>query len=308
MTDKTLSVLPNNLGSARFIGRYETGSEEWHYLRRLGIGGSDISSIVGCNPWSSAYHLAAVRLGKIEDTFKGNEATEWGHLLEPVIIDKFESKHDYTVHRDVGTWHSEEHPFQLANPDAVLYRDGEYAILEIKTARYEDDWKVPASEDELGDAYGVPPYYRTQVQWYLQTFGFKRAYVAVLFSGSKYREYLIEADPFEQTMNFEQAQEFWKLLCSDTLPEFSQPYLSTYTAVRQMHPDIEDETTELGSIGTEYLQAIARCEEADSQLDLARAAVMQAMGKSKRGAVNGKVVVTRQSRNGGTPYLVSKGR
>jgi hypothetical protein len=37
-----------------------------------------------------------------------------------------------------------------------------------------------------------------------------------------------------------------------------------------------------------------------------RTRVLAAMGKAKRGLFDGQVVVTRQARNGGTPYLVNK--
>lgn len=296
MTETNLTPLPDTLGSARFIGNYANQSEEWHYLRSLGIGGSDISAIVGVNPWQSAYHLAAVRLGKIENDFKASEAMEWGTRLESVILDKFQDNHpEFKVHRDVGSWCNTEHPWQLANPDAIVEVDGELGIVEIKTARYEDDW-----------ADGVPSYYRTQVQWYLHTFGFKFAHVAVLFSGSKYREFEIKADTFEQGLNFAEALKFWQLLCEGNLPEFSQPYLSTYTATREMHPEINDEDTELGQLGIEYANTNLLLAEAESNMNLMRSRVLEAMGNSKRGTVDGEVIVTRQARAGGTPYLVNK--
>lgn len=298
MTENNLTRLPDILGSARFLGLYENNSEEWHFLRKLGVGGSDISTILGVNPWQSAYHLAAVRLGKIADDFQQNEAMEWGTRLEPVILDKFASNHsDFKIYRDVGSWHNVEHPFQQANPDAIFEVDGEFGIIEIKTARYEDDW-----------AEGVPAYYKTQVQWYLQAFGFKRAFVAVLFSGSKYREFEIEADTFEQDLAFDQAQKFWQDLTEGILPDFSAPFLSTYTATREMHPDIEDGETELGQLGIEYANAVINASNAEEHLNHMKARVLDAMGNTKRGTIDGEVIVTRQAKSGGTPYLVNKRR
>jgi putative phage-type endonuclease len=296
MTETNLTGLPDTLGSAKFLGHFVNQSEEWHYLRSLGIGGSDISAIVGVNPWQSSYNLAATRLGKIPNTFEPSEAMEWGTRLESAILDKFQDNHpDFKLHREVGSWCNVERPFQQANPDAIFEKDGEYGIIEVKTARYEDDWRD-----------GVPAYYKTQVQWYLHTFGFSKAHVAVLFSGSKYKEFEIEADVFEQGLNLDAATHFWGLICNGELPDFSQPFLSTYTATREMHPDIEDTEVELGQLGIEYSNAVSNANDAESDLNHMRARVLDAMGKAKKGTIDGDVVVTRQARSGGTPYLVQK--
>jgi putative phage-type endonuclease len=143
--------------AARFVANYENGSDDWHDLRATGIGGSEVGAICGLNRWESAFSLWAKKTGQIADTFTGNEATEWGNRLEPVIIDKFADEHpELVVHENVGTWAHPEREWQLANPDAIFETlDGEFGIIEVKTAQFEDDWNP------------IPPSYRAQVQWYL---------------------------------------------------------------------------------------------------------------------------------------------
>jgi putative phage-type endonuclease len=298
MTKTSVSAVLDSIGSARYEGTFENGSPEWHAQRAKGIGGSDVGTIVGCNPWQSAYTLAAVRLGKIDSNVPASEAMEWGTRLEPVVLDKFEESHpELEVFREVGSWRHEEREWQLANPDG-LFRDsaGNWGVIEVKTARYEDDWKD-----------GVPVYYRTQVQWYLQTFGFGRAIVVALFSGSKYREFEVLADKFEQDTNLAAVVEWKNVVDAGELPEFSAPFISTLTTTREMHPEIDsDAQVELGQLGIYYFLAEQDFKQAESHFNEMKARVTEEMGTAKRGLVNGDWLLTRQSRNGGTPYLVSK--
>lgn len=297
MPNKNPNITSDELGSARRIGNFENQSPEWHEARKSGIGGSDVSAIVGVNPWSSAFTLWAKKTGRIEEQFEPSEAMEWGTRLESVILDKFtETVPDLTIIRDVGTWSHKDRAWQIANPDAIYVDDeGRYGIIEIKTARYEDDWMN-----------GVPAYYRTQVLWYAQTFGFTGTiYVAVLFSGSKFKVYTVEVDPFEQAANLQAVEEFMTYIREDSQPDYDGA-LSTYNTIRELHPEIEDSEIELGELFTHYDLAIRDEKQATAHATEMKSRVLDALGKAKRGTFNGTVVVTRQARSGGTPYLVNK--
>jgi len=299
MSLNNVTALPDTLGSARLIGKFANQSPEWHALRATGIGGSDVGTITRCNPWSSPFALWARRTDRIADDAVTSEAAEWGTRLESVVLDKFAEEHpELAVHRDCGTWRHEERDWQLANPDAIYQTaDGAYGIVEVKTARYEDDW-----------ADGVPAYYRTQVQWYMATFGFEHAYVVALFSGSKYREFEVKADQFEQDTNLAEVEKFRAYLEQDIQPDYDGA-LSTYAAIREMHPNIDTEAdVELGTLGIEYSKALDQFATAESHLNEMKSRVLDAMGDAKRGMVGDIWFVTRQARNGGTPYLVNKKR
>lgn len=51
------------------------------------IGGSDISTIMGINPFKTRFDLLLEKAELKEDTFEGNEYTEYGNVLEPKIRD-----------------------------------------------------------------------------------------------------------------------------------------------------------------------------------------------------------------------------
>lgn len=297
MADYTLlQRLIENKTGAVFLAKLENGSKEWLELRKQGIGGSEVATICGFNKWTSPYTLWCQKTGKISGEIEVNEAMEWGNRLESVILDKFEDNHpELKVIRDVGTWRHPDRPFQITNPDAMFQdEDGELGIIEIKTAMYEDDWKD-----------GIPRYYRTQVQWYLQTFNLDKAIVAALFHGNKYREYELRASEFEQQAALERVEEFLNFVETNTEPDLDGSN-STLETIRYQHPEIDqDLAVELGDLGVNYMNAQEAASKATEEANKFKAHVMAAMGKAKKGLIYDQWAVTRTSRGGGSPFLVN---
>jgi len=285
------------------LGIYEDNSEEWHRLRNEpgAIGGSDVGVLLGLSSWVSPYALWAKKKGLIPDQ-ETSEAMEWGHRLEAPIAAKFAESRNGTTYVNCGTWASKENSLHRANPDAIYVTPtGEVQLVEIKTARDETYWK-----DENGKLT-VPATYRAQVQWYLYVLGLERATVAVLFAGSRYYEFAIEASEFEQELAVREADNFITLLLSEETPELTAPFTATQEALRFQHPEIDqEESVELGDLGVHYLNSIGKLEEAQGLVDELKARVLEAMGSARRGLVYDQWLVTRQARKGGLPYLVNR--
>lgn len=278
------------------LGIYDNTDPRWHDLRATGIGGSEVGTICGLNKWESAFALWAKKSGKIDDDRQVSPAMEWGTRLETPILDKFEDEHpDLIVHRNVGTWRSTARPFQLANPDALFQAsDGSWGVVEVKTARYPDDW-----------ANGVPVGYQAQVQWYLQTFGLRQAWVVVLFSGSDYQEFLIEADDFVQGVNLGMVEQFLTHLDQGTKPDWDGA-TSTLETQRKLHPEIDDTEVELGELGQALESALAAEKSVASATNVIKCQILDLMGTAKKGTIDGEWAFTRQAKGQGTPFLVAK--
>lgn len=289
------------LPDATHLGLF-TNRDEWLKVRESGIGGSEVAVICGLSKWESPYTLWCKKTGRIESPdISDREPVEWGNRLEPVIIDKFADTHpELTVHRDCGTYANKERPWQRANPDAIYeLPDGKYGVLEIKTAQFEDDWQE-----------GIPRYYYTQVQWYMQALGLGEGILAVLFHGNKYREFPIVANKLEQDVNLSQVQLFCEYLEHDTPPDFDGAD-STYETVRQLNPLIDPEqSVEIEELGVEYMQLDQQSKQAYAKLQELKTRIMNAMGQAKTATVYGKATFTRSSRGPeGVPYLqVKKGK
>ena len=180
------------------LGREVHQSPEWHALRSNGIGGSEVAAIIGKSPYESRFGLWHRKRGIIGEQ-TANAAMSWGTRLEPVICDVFAERHDMLDLVEAGTYRNDERPWQLANVDRLLYDDeflpDPVGILEVKTASAFDSWEWGKAGTE-----DVPPYYRAQVMWYLDTLGLSTAWLAVLIGGSDYREYQIAYDPADAAL------------------------------------------------------------------------------------------------------------
>jgi putative phage-type endonuclease len=307
MMSFSIVALPETLGSAKFIGLFPNGSPRWHEVRAQGVGGSEVGTICGLNKWESAFTLWAKKSGKISDQIPQSEPMEWGSRLESVILEKFVDSHpELEVWDDAGTWQHSADEWAHANPDGIYQRqDGAYGIIEIKTAAYPDDWQL-LPQGVVGASSGVPRYYLTQVQHYLRVFGFKEAIVCALFSGNKYREYLVEADEFQQSVDRDQVLRFMSSIETGVAPDWDGS-TSTYETVRVMNPEITDDEVELGDLAERLIYAHAEFGECEKALNALKSQVLDAMGYAKKGLFDGDVVVTRQAgRNGASPFLVIK--
>ncbi len=292
----SLETLPQVLGNAEFIARFENNSDEWLELRKQGIGGSEVSTICGLNKWESAVTMFYKRTGKITSEREVSEAMYWGTALEEPILNRFiKDNPQLKVYTDVGTWVNRKRDYQIVNPDGIFQtEDGEFGIIEIKTARYPDDW-----------ANGVPDYYKTQVQYYLNAFGFQHAYVAVLFSGSDYRVYELAADAFQQSVDIEKVEEFLAAVKENKAPDWDGSD-STMETVRKMHPSIVDDEVELGDLFLEYVATKNAKEYTDGVHSRIKVEILARMGLAKKATYDGKHVLSRQAKGQGTPFLVEK--
>jgi putative phage-type endonuclease len=291
------------INTAVQIAKGNERSPQWHEIRSRGIGGSHVGIICGYSRWESPMSLWAVKTGRVEKDREENAAMEWGNRLEPVIIDKFADEHpELTLMRDVGMWAHSEREWQIANPDALYFAEnGDLGVLEIKTGSYKEDWLDPYTGE-----LKVPLSYMAQVQWYLQVFGAKEAWIAALIGGREYIEQRITADVFEQEANLARVELFRKHLLDDTQPDFDGAS-ATLEVIRKMNPQIEDAEIELGDLGQDYLEALSNLGESQEQYNFVKSQVLNTMGNAKYGTLGGRVIVTRQAGRGGNPpFLVNR--
>lgn len=175
--------------------------EEWLRYRKQGIGGRDVSCLLGINKWKSEIELWLDKTNQTNEPQAENEAMQWGHIMEPIIRNHFAELTGKPVVEFKAMLQHPEYPFMLADVDGITVdENGNPAILEIKTASdfRRSDWDN-----------GVPAYYETQVQHYLCVTGMKMAYVAVLFGGNSFRVYEVYADEEIHSMLVAVEKEFW---------------------------------------------------------------------------------------------------
>jgi putative phage-type endonuclease len=299
------SLQPSTLGDAVLVGHFEDGSEAWHDARFKGIGGSEIASILGINNFKSRYVLWMEKAGIIPRNQDDNPLFEWGHRLEPVIIEKFAEAHPEYQVLPGGSWRNKDRPYQLANPDGRLINKetGEFEILEIKTSMTGVGWG-PGPND-------IPAKYVAQVRWYLDTFGWTSAHICVLIGLGDYREYRIFADPAKTIEMRDAAAGFAHSLQAGQAPPIDGGE-DTYTFLRERNLSIvakgEGSKVELDAELVKLVQeSKAALAHAESEMLRAKGHLLAHMGTAKTAEFEGKVIAARQAKGeGAVPFVVLK--
>lgn len=290
---------------AVLLGHHEPNTPEWDELRSHGLGGSEIAAVVGLSPWESRFSLWHRKRGSLGKRTV-NDGMQWGTRLEPIICDVFAEEHPEFWSMAAGTYRHPDRPWQLGNPDRLLYptegvtaKTKPLALLETKTAHQYD-----AHEWGLGPE-DVPPYYRCQVLWYLDVLGLPVARMAVLIGGSDYREYAIPYAADEAAWLRGQGEEFWQSVIDGPAPRLDGSN-ATYEAVRQLHPEINGETVEIDPDLHDWFQDSKKAaEQATAQHVAAKATLLDAMGQAQYAEVDGKRVYRRQKSGRGGVALYS---
>ena len=290
--------------SPEFIGRFETGSPEWHQARAGALGGSEIAAALGLSIFESPFslwHRKAGRIGPVED----NGEMYWGRLLEPVLREEFRKRHpEMTVRGDIGTWRHHDYPWMVANPDGLAWLGDSNAgppapdeIWEGKTARSRTGWGEEGTDE-------VPVYYRAQGLWYADVFGASRVRYSVLFAGSEYAEYVVEFDESEAAILRDRGAAFMQTLHDNIRPAIDS-HEKTYAAIREMAPGIDDYDVELErDLALPYLEAQKAYDEAVEARRMYTARVMDAIGPGRRATWMEEPIARRQRRGDAPPFLV----
>ena len=286
---------PETFNRAKLLGNFESGSQDWHDARSGGIGGSEIGTILGLNPWESAYSLWAKKSGLIPVLQTSNFAMRLGQVLEAPILDLWQEQNPEWEVFATGTYQDAELPFLHANPDALAHNPetGEWIILEVKTSR--NYW------DQL------PPQYEAQVQHYLDVMGLERGYVIGLVGMDWFEEQILR-DEWQIREQRKTAYEFWNCVQTGIRPTWDGSE-ATYNAVRAENPTIEDVAVEIDGVW-QIAQAQEEYDKAKENLTKIKSQILAAMGNAKTAYVEhngGRItVVQRQARGEGLPYLVVK--
>lgn len=186
--------------------------DEWLRMRLLGIGGSDVSIIAGCNSYKSVFDLWQEKRGEISVSEEDSEVTHFGKILEDVVRKEFVARTGLTVRKKNSILRSKKYSFMIANLDGVVNElDGTYSIFEAKTA---------IEFKNVGWKQGeIPPAYQLQLQHYMATTGFKKAYIAVLVGGNKFYWYEVYRDEQLIKMIISMEAHFWHCVQTGEEPD-----------------------------------------------------------------------------------------
>ena len=193
----------------------------WLKSRKAGVGGSDMSTILGLNSFKTPYELWLEKTGRVEpEDISDKWAIVKGNALENELRKRFRAQHPEMIVTD-GTdkqFIMRAKPYLRASLDGILQReDGSFGILEIKTAgnRRAGDW-----HDEDGNLR-IPPYYLVQVEFYMLVTGWTWGYVYAAIGDDEPVEIPFQADVEDMAAIDKAAADFWRFVTTDTPPQLT---------------------------------------------------------------------------------------
>lgn len=219
--------------------------DEWKALRSKYIGGSDAASVVGLNPYKSAYSLWAEKTGKIPE-FEGNLATDVGTYMEDFIAKRFEQETGKKVRRECRSIFNDKYPWAIANCDRMIV--GEDAGLECKFTDSINLKKYKGGE--------YPERFYAQCVHYLAVTGKKRWYLAVLIGNKEFKWFCIERDEEEIAALMGEEEKMSVCIKTNTPPAVDGTD-STSKALGKVFPDSDGDTVSLMAYETDLMQYLA---------------------------------------------------
>lgn len=263
-----------------------TDRERWLAVRRTGIGGSDVSALLGWSKWASARELWEEKTGRRNDDESPNEAADWGTLLEPIVREEFSRRIGIAV-TSVGMLRSRAHDFMLYNADGLTSDGG---IYEGKTASL---WK----RNEWGDDQ-IPDHAELQVQHGMAVMGVGHAWVVGLIGGQKLVWKRIERDQELINMLIAEEVKFWTTNVLLDVPPPLDGSDASERYVTERYPLAEpSKTVEVDPWTADQLRSNYRKAAANKKADLeafvaAQNALRDLLGDAEVVKCGGKVIAT----------------
>ncbi|WP_024817057.1 YqaJ viral recombinase family protein [Arthrobacter sp. 31Y] len=272
------------------------GSAEWMTYMTA----SKVSAIMKHSVYDSYLSLWLKMAGQIpreDDT----DITRRGHYLEPAVRAWFRDQHPDWQVTETGMWVHPDIPWAASTPDGIIHTPEGTELFEAKSSTLDGEWGEPFTDQ-------VPPGYYDQAQWQMFTTGLRRVRLAVIKSYLEFAEYVIEYDVAHIELMLVKVNEFMASLEAGQRPSLDplDGHAATYEAVKQLNPGIEDEDFEVSDEDAiRFLKSNAARKAAELVEQGAKSFIADLAGEAHYITWNGKKLFTRQSRGGGTPYLVA---
>lgn len=221
LTEEVLTMIKMTVLSSR---------EEWLEHRKKYIGGSDISAVIGCNPYMTNQDLWEIKTGKrIPEDISDKPFIQYGNQAEGLLRDLFQL--DFPQYKveyvENNSYTNNKYPWAAASLDGKLTdEEGRTGILEIKTTN------ILQSMQKEKWHNAIPQNYYCQVLLYMAVleadFAILKAQLKSVIDGIPYlqtKHYYIERESVQEDIDYLMAEgaKFWEYIKNDRKPALLLP-------------------------------------------------------------------------------------
>ena len=185
--------------------------------RRLGIGSSDVATVLGLSPYQGNTPLALwlEKTGQAVEVERDDMALDLGHLLEPVLVGVFERQSGLTVLTKgdgVESVAHPDHPWRRANLDGRIADKRAAVEVKVVGVGMMRDWDTNTDD-------GIPHYVRVQVAWQMHVADLDTVFVVALIGGTTFRVFEVSRDLEIERQIVTVCEAFWSRVQSRAEPE-----------------------------------------------------------------------------------------
>lgn len=240
----------------------ESQLDDWLAFRFNGIGGSEIGTMMGVNPWKSAVELYYQKIGDFDPKVDYNTPMFMGNVLEPVVADLFEYWDDgdnlitnyasglkqRKLYEVQGYVLNDDYPGMFFSPDRIVHtkplkrkdkliQKNVEQIVEIKTI---SNWSAKQWES------GLPPSYYLQLQTYLMGLDCDEGYIVSLKDGRDLDVIYIERNREVGEMIWDTFKNFWERV------QYGRQAIQEKEDIHQFAPDADGTQSLEKFLSTKY--------------------------------------------------------
>ena len=203
---------------------------EWLANRKNGLGGSEISAVIGCNPYLDNVTLWELKTGRRQpEDISEKPYVKYGtqaemHLRGLFRLDFPQYQVEYIEN---NSFRNDKYPWSQASLDGWLTdQDGRKGILEIKTTEVLNSMHKEKWKDQ------IPQNYYCQCLFYMAVceadFCVLKAQLKTVFDGVPYlqtKHFHIERSEVQEDIDYlmQEGEKFWKYVVEDRRPPLRLP-------------------------------------------------------------------------------------
>jgi predicted phage-related endonuclease len=247
-------------------------------VRRMGIGGSEISALFGQNEFTSAFAVWASKKGEMVEE-EPTEPQMLGTVLEPAVLELYSRLTGYEVARPQTSFQHPTRPYMIYSPDGLCI--GQKRGVDAKVAFFEPRRRWGWEPNE------IPARIQFQCWWYASAYDYPVWDVAALLGDGLPRIYTVtRLDPAHERTMLERAEEWWqRYIVGDERPplddsdEAARWLQKTYPVHRP--GSIREASTEEAQLLRHYVVVRIALQKLNATRDAQEIALKEAIGNDE---------------------------